>query len=42
MHDGDDLEPPRLRPHPLIPALGALVGGVAGFAYYWFIGCDSG
>lgn len=32
----------RLRPHPLVPILGAVLGGAAGFAYYLFIGCKSG
>jgi hypothetical protein len=31
-----------LRPSPLVPVLGALLGGAAGFAYYLFIGCKSG
>lgn len=42
MHDLDGDRPPRLKPHPIVPALGALVGAAAGFAFYWFIGCDSG
>lgn len=33
---------PRLRPRRIVPVLGALAGAAAGFAYYWFIGCDSG
>ena len=41
MDDGDD-KTPRLKPHPIIPALGTLAGAVAGFAFYWFVGCDSG
>ncbi len=32
----------RLRPHRLRPILGTLAGAAAGFAYYWFLGCDSG
>lgn len=24
------------------PFLGLFLGGVAGFAYYWFVGCSSG
>jgi len=31
-----------LRPRPLLPIIGAVVGGAAGFAYYFFIGCKSG
>jgi hypothetical protein len=38
----NDDRPPRLRPGPLRPVLGALLGGAAGFAFYWFYGCDSG
>lgn len=26
----------------LVPIIGALGGAAAGFAYYWFFGCDSG
>lgn len=33
---------PSLRPSPWRPILGAVLGGAAGFAYYWFWGCDSG
>jgi hypothetical protein len=33
---------PRLRPRRLVPVLGTLVGAAAGFAFYWFFGCDSG
>jgi hypothetical protein len=32
----------RLRPRPLVPILGTVLGGAAGFAYYLFIGCKSG
>jgi hypothetical protein len=32
----------RLGPNPLVPILGAVLGGAAGFAYYLFIGCKSG
>ena len=42
MHDADDEDPPRLTPSGIVPAMGALVGAVAGFAYYWFVGCDTG
>jgi hypothetical protein len=38
----DDAAPPRLRPRPLVPVIGTLVGAAAGFAFYWFLGCDSG
>jgi hypothetical protein len=31
-----------LRPRAIVPVLGTLIGGVAGLAYYLFIGCDSG
>ena len=38
-----DPEPiPRLRPSRLVPVLGTLAGAAAGFAFYWFFGCDSG
>jgi hypothetical protein len=33
---------PRLRPSPWLPIAGAIVGGLAGFAFYYFYGCDSG
>jgi hypothetical protein len=33
---------PRIRPRPLVPIIGTLVGAAAGFAFYWFFGCDSG
>lgn len=26
----------------LVPLIGTLVGAGAGFAFYWFYGCDSG
>jgi hypothetical protein len=26
----------------LAPMLGTLLGAAAGFAYYWWFGCDSG
>jgi hypothetical protein len=42
MEDPRDDEPPRLRPGPLRPVLGTLLGAAAGFAFYWFYGCDSG
>lgn len=32
----------RLRPRRWVPIVGTLVGAAAGFAYYWFYGCDSG
>jgi hypothetical protein len=38
----DDEQSPRLRPGRWRPVVGALVGGAAGFAFYWFYGCDSG
>lgn len=38
----DDEPPVRLRPSRLIPVLGTIAGGAAGFAFYWFYGCDSG
>lgn len=38
----DDEAPPRLRPSRIGPALGMIVGAAAGFAFYWFYGCDSG
>lgn len=31
-----------LRRPPLLPILGAVLGGGAGFAYYLFVGCKSG
>jgi hypothetical protein len=31
-----------LKPRPLVPVFAAMLGGAAGFAYYWFIGCKSG
>ena len=31
-----------LRPSRMAPVLAAMLGGAAGFAYYWFIGCKSG
>ena len=31
-----------LRRPPLVPILGAVLGGAAGFAYYLFVGCKSG
>jgi hypothetical protein len=34
--------PPRLRPSPVWPVLGAVIGGLGGFAFYYFYGCDSG
>jgi hypothetical protein len=38
-----DLAPvPRLRPRPYLPIAGAVLGAAAGFAYYWYFGCDSG
>ncbi len=33
---------PRLRPRRLVPVLGTFVGAAAGYAYYVFLGCDSG
>jgi hypothetical protein len=33
---------PRLRPSRLRLVIGPLVGAAAGFAFYWFYGCDSG
>lgn len=33
---------PRLRPSAWLPIAGAVVGGLAGFAFYYFYGCDSG
>ncbi|MDQ3365075.1 MAG: hypothetical protein M3680_06580 [Myxococcota bacterium] len=33
---------PRLRPRRLLPVAGALLGAAAGFAFYYFHGCDSG
>jgi hypothetical protein len=33
---------PRVRPSRLLPVIGTLVGAAAGFAFYWFYGCDSG
>lgn len=33
---------PRVRPRPLAPIIGTLAGAAAGFAFYWFFGCDSG
>lgn len=38
----DSNEAPRVRPRPLIPILGTAAGAAAGFAFYWFFGCDSG
>jgi hypothetical protein len=35
-----DLPPRSLKRY--LPVLGAVVGASAGFAYYWFYGCDSG
>jgi hypothetical protein len=32
----------RLRPSPLFPILGALVGAGAGVAYFFLVGCRSG
>ncbi len=32
----------RLKPRPWLPIAGAVVGGLAGFAFYYFYGCDSG
>ncbi len=40
MHDAG--EPPKLRPRRIVPVIGAIVGAAAGFAFYWFYGCDSG
>jgi hypothetical protein len=37
-----ELEVPRLRPRRWLPILGTLAGAAAGFAFYWFYGCDSG
>jgi hypothetical protein len=34
--------PTRLRPRRLLPVVGTLFGAAAGFAFYWFYGCDSG
>ena len=31
-----------LRPSRKLPIIGTVLGGLAGFAYYWFIGCKSG
>jgi hypothetical protein len=36
----DDIDPKKRR--FLKPALGILIGGTLGFAYYWTIGCESG
>jgi len=33
---------PRLRRSATLPIIGAVIGAGAGFAYYWFFGCDSG
>lgn len=38
----DESPPPRLRPRPWLPIAGAILGGAAGFAFYYFYGCDSG
>jgi hypothetical protein len=35
-----DLEVPRFR--RWLPFAGTFVGAAAGFAYYWFYGCDTG
>ena len=35
-------KPPDLRPSRVWPVIGAVLGGIGGFAYYWFYGCDSG
>jgi hypothetical protein len=40
--DPDPSPPPRLRPRPWLPIAGAILGGAAGFAFYYFYGCDSG
>jgi len=31
-----------LRPKAIVPILGAVLGGAAGFAYYLFVGCKTG
>jgi hypothetical protein len=31
-----------LRPRAIVPILGAIIGGLAGVAYYFFVGCHSG
>lgn len=31
-----------LRPPRWLPFVGAALGAAAGFAFYWFYGCDSG
>ena len=31
-----------LRPSRWLPVAGAVLGAAAGFAFYWFFGCDSG
>ena len=31
-----------MRPSPIVPIVGALIGALGGFAFYVFFGCDSG
>ena len=33
---------PRLRPRAIVPVIGTVLGAAAGFAYYYFFGCESG
>jgi len=38
----DRPEVPRLRRRALLPVIGTILGAAAGFAFYWFYGCNSG
>jgi len=38
----DQASGPSLQRRLFLPVIGTVLGASAGFAYYWFFGCDSG